>query len=324
MSDSPPILVARNVNMHLAFENGIARVVDNVSLAVSKGEVLGIVGESGSGKSMIALSLVGLPPQPYGKIVHGSVAYRGIDLLNPSLARAVVGKSIGMVFENPGASLDPCYRIGDQITETIRTHDALDRRGARARAIELLTLVGIADPVGTFSSYPHQLSGGMQQRAGLAIALSGNPELLIADNPTSSLDVTIQAQIMRLIEDLRRRLGLTVVWITNNMGVVAKACDHVAVIYAGQIVEFGSVRDVLKNPRHPYTQALLQASPRIHDQQPLVPLGGNPPSFTDLGTGCRFAARCPQVIPRCRAADVELHDLGIGHEARCILASAGP
>ena len=321
MTNQLPIFVARDVNMHLVLEGGVARVVDNVSLVVRKGEVLGIVGESGSGKSMIALSLLGLAPQPYGKIVSGSVAYRGIDLLNPRLARTVVGKRIGMVFENPGASLDPCYRIGDQITAVIRAHEKIDRRTARTRAIELLKLVGIADPVATYSSYPHQLSGGMQQRAAIAIALSCNPEMLVADNPTSALDVTIQAQIMRLIEDLKVRLGLTVVWITNNLGVVAKACNHVAVIYAGQIVEFGQVSDVLKIPSHPYTQALLQASPRIHDQKPLVPLGGNPPSFTDLGTGCRFAARCPKVIPRCREADIELRDLGTGHQARCILAS---
>jgi len=313
------MLVARDLNMHLVFDNEVAKVVDNVSLVVRKGEVLGIVGESGSGKSMLALSLLGLPPQPYGKIIGGNVTYRGIDLLNPTSARTVVGKRIGMVFENPGASLDPCYRIGDQITETIHAHEDIDKREARERAIKLLTLVGIADPVATFSSYPHQLSGGMQQRTGIAIALSGNPEMLVADNPTSALDVTIQAQIMRLIEDLRVRLGLTVVWITNNMGIVAKVCDRVAVIYAGQIVEYGRVRDVLKNPGHPYTQALLQASPRIHDQQPLIPLRGNPPSFTDLGTGCRFAARCPKVIARCREADIELRDLGAAHEARCIL-----
>jgi len=319
MTDQQPMLVARDLNMHLVFDNEVAKVVDNVSLVVRKGEVLGIVGESGSGKSMLALSLLGLPPQPYGKIVGGNVTYRGIDLLNPASARTVVGKRIGMVFENPGASLDPCYRIGDQITETIHAHEEIDKRGARERAIELLTLVGIADPVATFSSYPHQLSGGMQQRTGIAIALSGNPEMLVADNPTSSLDVTIQAQIMRLIEDLRVRLGLTVVWITNNMGVVAKVCDRVAVIYAGQIVEYGRVRDVLKKPGHPYTQALLQASPRIHDQQPLIPLRGNPPSFTDLGSGCRFAARCPKVVARCREADIELRALRAGHEARCIL-----
>ena len=319
MTDQQPMLVARDLNMHLVFDNEVAKVVDNVSLVVRKGEVLGIVGESGSGKSMLALSLLGLPPQPYGKIIGGNVTYRGIDLLNPTSARTVVGKRIGMVFENPGASLDPCYRIGDQITETIHAHEDIDKREARERAIKLLTLVGIADPVATFSSYPHQLSGGMQQRTGIAIALSGNPEMLVADNPTSALDVTIQAQIMRLIEDLRVRLGLTVVWITNNMGIVAKVCDRVAVIYAGQIVEYGRVRDVLKNPGHPYTQALLQASPRIHDQQPLIPLRGNPPSFTDLGTGCRFAARCPKVIARCREADIELRDLGAAHEARCIL-----
>jgi oligopeptide/dipeptide ABC transporter ATP-binding protein len=321
MADQPAILVAQDLNMHLVFDSGVAKVVDNVSLVVRKGEVLGIVGESGSGKSMIAQSLVGLPPQPYGKIVGGRVAYRGTDLLNPRTARTVVGKRIGMVFENPGASLDPCYRIGDQITETIRAHEPSNKRVARARAIELLALVGIADPTAVFSAYPHQLSGGMQQRAGLAVALSCNPELLIADNPTSALDVTIQAQIMRLIEDLRRRLGLTVVWITNNMGVVAKACDHVAVVYAGQIVEFGQVSKVLGSPKHPYTQALLRASPRIHDQQQLTPLAGNAPSFTDLGTGCRFAARCPRVIPRCRAVDIKLQDCGFGHEVRCIFAS---
>lgn len=320
MTEQEPIFVARNVNMHLFLKSGVARVVDDVSLVVRKGEVLGIVGESGSGKSMLGLSLVGLPPQPFGRIVGGSISYRGVDLLNPRSARTVVGKRIGMVFENPGASLDPCYRIGDQITEAITTHLAVQRAAGRARAIELLKLVGIADPAATFSSYPHQLSGGMQQRVGIAIALCCDPEMLIADNPTSALDVTIQAQILRLLADLKARLGLTIVWITNNMGIIAKACDHVAVIYAGQIVESGSVRDVLKKPRHPYTQALLQASPRIRDQRPLVPIGGNPPDFADLGVGCRFAERCRQAISRCREADIELRDLRGGHEARCILA----
>lgn len=324
MSDQQLIFVARSVTVQITLESRAVKVVDDVSLAVRKGEVLGVVGESGVGKSTIALSLLGLAPKPFGKIVSGSVRYRGMDLLNPRLARTVVGKRIGMVFENPGASLDPCYRIGEQITEAIRAHEEIDRRAARARAIELLTLVGIADPGTTFSSYPHQLSGGMQQRVGIAIALSCNPEILIADNPTSALDVTIQAQIMRLIKDLRLRLGLTVIWITHNMGIIAKACDYVAVIYAGQVVEFGPVRDVLTKPGHPYTQALLQASPRIHDQQFIVPLGGNPPGLTDRATGCRFAARCREAIARCREADVELRNLGVAHQVRCILASGAP
>ena len=218
MIDQEPIFVARDVNMHLFLKSGVARVVDNVSLVVRKGEVLGIVGESGSGKSMIALSLLGLPPQPYGKIVGGSISYRGVDLLNPRSARTVVGKRIGMVFENPGASLDPCYRIGDQITEAIRTHQAIERPAARARAIELLKLVGIADPGATFSSYPHQLSGGMQQRVGIAIALCCNPEMLDRRQSDQRPRCYNQAQIMRLIEDLRARLGLTVVWITQQHG----------------------------------------------------------------------------------------------------------
>lgn len=315
-----PILVVDQLRMHLVMKNAVAKVVDGISLVVHQGEALGIVGESGAGKSMLALSLIGLPPQPYGRIVGGSVTYRGVNLLDPAQARTVVGKKIGMVFENPGTALDMCYRVGTQITETIIAHEAVSKRAARKRALELMRLVGIPDPESAYLSYPHQFSGGMQQRVMIAIALSCEPDLLIADNPTSALDVTIQAQILRLIEELRVRLGLTVIWITHNLGIVAKLCDRVAIMYAGQIVEYGDSRTILKHGRHPYTEALAKVSPKIRGQGELVPIKGMPPSPMNLGAGCRFANRCPKVIDECRVGAIEMEEVESNRSVRCILS----
>ncbi len=314
------VLEVDDLRMHLVFDRSVAKVVDGISLNVRQGEVLGVVGESGAGKSMLALSLIGHPPKPYGKIVGGTVKYRGIDMLDRAQSRAVVGDRIGIIFENPGASLDPCYRIGFQIAETIVTHEGITMEAARERAYELLNLVGIPDPQLAYLAYPHQFSGGMQQRVMIAISLACNPDLLIADNPTSSLDVTVQAQILRLVGDLRERLGLTVVWITHDLGVVAKLCDRVAIMYAGKIVEQGSVRRVLKDSFHPYTRALLGVSPKIRDQGRLVPIAGNQPSPFQLGDGCRFATRCPEVRDDCRTGEIIMEPIEDGHQARCVLA----
>ncbi len=315
------LLVVDDLRMHLVFKTSVAEVVDGVSLIVRKGEALGVVGESGSGKSMFALSLIGLAPQPYGKIVGGRVSFAGADLLDPRQAASIVGKRIGVIFENPGASLDPCYRIGDQINETIRIHESAGKQTARQRVLELLGLVGIADPPSAYSAYPHQLSGGMQQRVMIAIALACRPELLIADNPTSALDVTIQAQIVRLVQDLRARFGLTLIWITHNLGIVTELCDRVAFMYAGKIVEYGSRKAILKDGLfHPYTIGLLRLLPRIHHQGELVPMAGTPPNPAALEPGCRFAPRCPRVMDACRSGEVVVEDVGDDHWVRCLLA----
>jgi ABC-type dipeptide/oligopeptide/nickel transport system ATPase component len=241
------------------------------------------------------MAMIGMPPEPNGRIAGGRVSFRGLDLLNRE-ARAVVGKRIGFIFQDPAASLDPCYTIGAQITETICAHEDIHKAAARERALELLSLVGIADPPSAYTAYPHQFSGGMQQRAMFAIALSCRPEFLIGDNPTSALDVTIQAQILRLISDLRSRLGLTVFWITNNFGVVAKLCDRVAVMYAGAILEIGKVGDVLRHPSHPYTRRLLASSGMSSARSGPLP-GVLPSSASASGEeGGRFATQCPTIM----------------------------
>lgn len=302
----------------LALPTGSQTVVNNVSFQVGPGKAIGIVGESGAGKTLLALSLVGRPPVPYARITGGKVCYGGIDLLRSSQARQIIGRKIGLVFENPAASLDPCYKIGHQITETIRIHERVSAAEARRRAIELLGMVGLPDPDSAFSAYPHQFSGGMQQRAVIAIALSCNPDVLIADNPTTALDVTIQAQIVRLIEDLRRRLGLSLVWITHNLGLVARLCDTVAIMYAGQIVEHGPTADVLHHSIHPYTRALMGISTATHGSGRLEPLPGGPPRQTQT-EGCLFEHRCRSAQPQCRTElipNVSLND----HAVRCLLA----
>ncbi len=320
-----PLLVVDDLRMHLVFKTSVAEVVDGVSLVVRRGEALGIVGESGSGKSMFALSLIGLTPRPYGRIVSGHVTFAGADLRDPRQAAGIVGKRIGVIFENPGASLDPCYRIGDQIRETIVSHERVGKPQARDRALDLLGLVGLADPPAAYSAYPHQLSGGMQQRVMIAIALSCRPELLIADNPTSALDVTIQAQIVRLVQDLRARLGLTLIWITHNLGIVTALCDRVAFMYAGKIVEYGSTTAIRKDGLlHPYTIGLLRLLPRIHHQGVLVPMAGTPPNPGALGAGCRFAPRCPQVMDACRHGEIPVENVAHDHWVRCLLARRSP
>ena len=318
--ENDTIFEVDDLRMHLVFEGSVAKVVDGISLSVRKGEVLGIVGESGAGKTMLAHSLIGHPPKPHGRIVGGSVRYRGIDLYDAVQARAIVGNRIGTIFENPAASLDPCYRIGAQITETIMVHEGAAKDAARERVYELLRLVGIPDPRDAYRAYPHQFSGGMQQRVMIAIALACNPDLLIADSPTSALDVTIQAQILRLIEDLRARLGLTVIWITHDLGIVAKVCDRVAIMYAGKIIELGSTRDIFKRGFHPYTSALLRVSSKIHEQERMVPIEGRQPSPFHLGQGCRFAPRCPKMKENCQNGEISMTAIEEGHWARCVLA----
>lgn len=303
----------------LDLPSGPLRVVNDVSFSVRRGEALGIVGESGAGKTMLALSLIGHPPPPFGRVIAGKVFYQSTDILTARNARDIIGQKVGVVFENAGASLDPCYKIGHQITETITAHEQVNFAVARERAVELLGLVGLPDPRSAFDAFPHQFSGGMQQRAGIAIALACNPEVLIADNPTSSLDVTIQSQIVRLIQDLRKRLGLTLIWITHNLGLVAQLCDHVAVLYSGQIFEMGRVDQVIHAPSHPYTRSLMQISKMVGKSDRMEPLTGTQPRVRGPLDACLFAERCPVVQPSCRSARIAMQfDAQSGHEVRCL------
>ena len=310
---------AEGLSTELELPEGPLRVVNDVSLSVRRGEALGIVGESGAGKTMLALSLIGHPPPPHGRLVAGEVLYQGTDILTAPDARDIIGQKIGVIFENAGASLDPCYKIGHQIAETITAHEQSTFAAARERAIELLGLVGLPDPAQAFDAYPHQFSGGMQQRAGIAISLACNPEILIADNPTSALDVTIQSQIVRLIQDLRERLGLTLVWITHNLGLVARLCDRVAIIYAGQIVEVGPVERVIHAPSHPYTRSLMQISKMVGKSERMEPLSGTQPKVRGPLDACLFADRCPIARASCRAGAVAMQaNPGDSHEVRCL------
>ncbi len=317
---SDPILRVEDLHMHIKTPDWTLRAVNGISFDVRQGEALGIVGESGSGKTMLALSMIGHPPPPYGQIVGGRVLYRGADLLDGAAAGAVIGSRIGYVFENPGASLDPCYRIGAQIAETIRAHEPVSAAEARRRAVELLGLVGIPDPASACDAYPHQFSGGMQQRAVIAIALSCNPEILIADSPTSALDVTIQSQIVALIERLREAFGLTLVWISHNLGVVARLCNRLAIVYAGQVVEIGPVEDVIHRPIHPYTKALVGMSKEIARGKKLDPIQGAQPKVYEEIAACLFAARCARVERRCRERPISMRRRAADHQVRCVLA----
>ena len=317
------LLEVTDLRTYFETESGVARAVDGVSFSVERGEVLGIVGESGSGKSVTSLSLMRLVPQPPGRIQPGSsVRFRGEELLELSEAkmRGIRGNDMAMIFQEPMTSLNPVYPVGDQIVEALRHHRAISKREARERAVELLRLVGIADPEARASAYPHQLSGGMRQRVMIAMAISCEPELLIADEPTTALDVTIQAQILELLAELRDRLGMGLILITHDLGVVAEVCDRVVVMYAGQVMEQGSVRDIFQNPRHPYTEGLLKAIPRLGQSvERLAMIPGTVPSPTDWPLSCRFHPRCPYGWDLCVEKMPPLFDAGRGRASRCWL-----
>ncbi len=298
------LLEVRNLSTHYVSSRGtrVTRAVDDVSLAVDEGETLGIVGESGSGKTTLALSLLRLLP-PAARNVGGEIWFEGEDLLRISNAemRRVRGKRIAMILQDPLASLNPLFTVGDQVAEPIRVHEGASRGSAWDRARELLRAVRIAAPEARVREYPHQLSGGMRQRVVGAIAISCGPRLLIADEPTTSLDLTIQAQYLRLLRDLQRDHGLAMIFITHNLGIVAKMCGHVAVMYAGRLVEAGPVARIFSSPAHPYTQALLESIPRMSDgRQRLTAIDGQPPDPVALPPGCAFHPRCPKVMDRCR------------------------
>ena len=317
---SAALLAVEDLHTHFLFKGKVVRAVNGISFSVQRGEILGIAGESGAGKSVACLSILRLVPNP-GRIVRGRILFAGEDLLAKSerRMRELRGQAVSMVFEDPLNSLDPAFTVGDLIGETLILHKAMTRREARGKASELLRLVGISDPDRRLDNYPHELSGGMQQRVMIAIALSCDPALLIADNPTTALDVTIQIQILDLVKQLRDRLGMGVLWITHDLGVVAKLCDRVVIMYAGEVMEHGDVYTVLKRPRHPYTRRLIDALPKLgRPEQRLLPIDGRPPDPANLPAGCPFAPRCYKAKPDCRDTSVPLVDTDGGHGVRCL------
>lgn len=294
------------------------KAVDGVTFQVPKGKTLGIVGESGSGKSITSLSILRLIDEP-GKIVGGSINFKGEDLTKVSMSRMrqIRGNEISMIFQEPMTSLNPVYTIGQQLREAFKIHQGLGKKEGTKRAIEMLELVGIPSPDKRLNQYPFELSGGMRQRVMIAMALACKPELLIADEPTTALDVTIQAQILELIKELQEEIGMSVIMITHDLGVVAETCDYVAVMYAGNIVEYADVETLFEDPKHPYTVGLLNSLPR-HDieQDELIPIKGNVPAPDEMPTGCRFAPRCPHASEICKTHP-ELTETKDGNDVRC-------
>jgi peptide/nickel transport system ATP-binding protein len=318
------VLDVKNLQTVFFTNSGLFKAVDDVSFSVRRGETLAIVGESGCGKSVTALSIMRLVPDPPGRIVGGSVTLEGTELLglDEDKMRAIRGNRISMIFQEPMTSLNPVMRIGDQITEAVRLHRNTTRKQAWAKAVEMLRLVRIPEPERRATEYPHQLSGGMRQRAMIAMALACRPALLIADEPTTALDVTIQAQILALILDLQRELGTGLILITHDLGVVAQTAQRVIVMYAGKKVEEASVEALFENPRHPYTRGLMTSMPAVlsfgsKTDTRLVEIPGMVPSLTNLPPGCAFAPRCPLAIERCRAEYPPLQDWGDNHLAAC-------
>jgi oligopeptide/dipeptide ABC transporter ATP-binding protein len=311
-----PLLEVRNLRTEFRTGAGIVRAVNGISYRVERGETVAIVGESGSGKSVSALSILRLIPDPPGRIVAGEVLFEGRDLLTlPEEAmREIRGGDIGMVFQEPMTSLNPVLTIGRQITETLEQHRGMDRSAAQKRAIELLGLVGIAAPAHRLKQYPHQLSGGMRQRIMIAIALACEPKLIIADEPTTALDVTIQAQILELMQELTRRLNVALILITHNLGVVARYAQRVNVMYAGHIVESAPVKQIFATPAHPYTVGLLKSIPRLDESRDirLAPIAGQPPDLSKEIVGCPYVSRCPKAQSRCHQEQPVLMPVGRG------------
>ncbi|MGJ4918818.1 ABC transporter ATP-binding protein [Bradyrhizobium sp. HKCCYLRH2060] len=297
-----PVLSVRNLQVEFATRRGTLRAIDGVSYDIAKGEVLGVVGESGAGKSVTGLAVIGLIDPP-GRISGGEIQLSGlrIDNLPPEEMRKVRGKRIGMIFQDPLTSLNPLYRVGDQIIETIKTHTNLTDQQARKRAIDLLAEVGIPAPEKRIDGYPHEFSGGMRQRVVIALALCAEPELIIADEPTTALDVSVQAQIISLIKRLGRDHGTAVMLVTHDMGVIAETCDRVAVMYAGRVAEIGPVQEVIQNPLHPYAKGLMGAIPTLAgEEKRLVQIPGSMPRLSAIPPGCSFNPRCSAAFDRCR------------------------
>ncbi|MDH5681317.1 MAG: ABC transporter ATP-binding protein [Spirochaetota bacterium] len=317
------LLDIRNLRTSFHTDEGVSRAVDNLSFSVDHGETLAIVGESGCGKSVTSLSILQLIPQPPGRIESGSqIIFKGKNLLTytPDQMRNIRGDEISMIFQEPMTSLNPVYTIGNQMSEVFITHRNMNKKEALEASVEMLKLVAIPSPEERVKSYPHELSGGMRQRVMIAMALSCEPSLLIADEPTTALDVTIQAQILKLIMELKNKINMSIMLITHNLGIVAEIADRVIVMYAGRIMEQGSVRDIYKKPLHPYTQGLLKSVPILGQRgAELQEIPGNVPKPTELPIGCKFASRCIHREDRCDAAEPDLLEGERGHFARCVL-----
>jgi len=329
MTTVPHLLEVNNLQTQFPTRSGLVRAVDGVSFHLDRGELLGLVGESGCGKSITALSVMRLIAAP-GRIVNGEILFDGKDLLRLSDAemRQMRGDDIAMIFQDPMTSLNPVYTVGEQIAEALRLHRKLSRKDARLATIEAMREVAIPDPSRRVDDYPHQLSGGMRQRVMIAMALACNPKLLIADEPTTALDVTIQAQILELLNELRKQRDLAVLLITHDLGVVAEVADRVAVMYTGRIVEQSPVDELFARPKHPYTEGLLRSVPKLTSEhvakkERLETIEGIVPRPTDLPPGCHFAPRCPHRMPRCTEEEIPLYQLdgarGRGVEVRCVL-----
>ena len=322
-----PLLSVNDLRTYFHTRTGVYRAVDGVSFSVDRGETLGIVGESGSGKSVTCYSIMGLVPQPPGRIESGTALFDGVDLLHssPRQARAIRGKRVAMIFQDPMTSLNPYVRIADQLIEPLLIHEKTSKRAALARGIEALEAVGINDAARRIHLYPHEFSGGMRQRVMIAMALITRPELLIADEPTTALDVTVQAQILELIKNLQREIGMAVIFITHDLGVVSGLCDRVQVMYAGRIVESADVRTLFYEPRHPYTRALQRSIPSLQPKgSELYTIRGMPPDLSKPMPGCPFAARCEFAVDEtCVQQAAILRETPVAHAHACTRAQEG-
>jgi oligopeptide transport system ATP-binding protein len=321
-----PLLTVTDLRTYFHTRNGVYRAVDGISFHLDRGETLGIVGESGSGKSVTGYSLMGLVPQPPGRIEGGSALFAGVDLLQcpPAALRAIRGKRISMIFQDPMTSLNPYLRIGEQLIEPLLIHEKISKADALVRALAMLDAVGINDAASRIHSYPHEFSGGMRQRVMIAMALITKPELLIADEPTTALDVTVQAQILELIKKMQRELGMAVIFITHDLGVVAGICDRVLVMYAGRVVESADTRTLFRHPKHPYTTALQRSIPSTQPKgSELFTILGMPPDVSKPIPGCAFAPRCTHAAEVCNARDPKLATITTGHEQACLRVQAG-
>ncbi|TGE32357.1 ABC transporter ATP-binding protein [Desulfosporosinus sp. Sb-LF] len=321
------LLQVKDLRTHFYTEAGVVKAVDGVNLEINKGETLGVVGESGSGKSITAMSIMRLIPVPPGKIVSGEIIFNGKDLLKTSESEMmkIRGNEIAMIFQDPMTSLNPVLTVGDQIMEAIVLHQNVGRSEAKKKAIEMLKKVGIPEAESRVKNYPHQFSGGMRQRVMIAMALSCNPKLLVADEPTTALDVTIQAQILDLMNNLKKDFGTAIMLITHDLGVVAELCQKVLVMYAGNTVEYTDAKSLFAMPKHPYTWGLLGSLPKLEEseKQRLEPIEGQPPDLRHLPQGCNFAPRCKHKKPLCEQQKPALHEIEPGHFVSCLLYGEG-
>lgn len=323
MGSNDLVLEIQQLQTYFYVRGQVAKAVDEVDLAIAAGQTLGLVGESGCGKSVTAHSIIGLIPDPPGKVVGGRILFEGTNLLElpESRMRKIRGNRISMVFQEPMTSLNPVYSVGDQVAEVIKLHQHLSRSETRNRVVEMLQLVGIAEAEKCSACYPHQMSGGMRQRAMIAMALACSPTLMIADEPTTALDVTIQAQILALMNKLKEETGASILFITHDLGVIAEMAQHVVVMYAGKVMEYTDVKTLFAEPKHPYTVGLLQSIPvlgRGQRDQKLNAISGVVPSLLNLPNGCLFSDRCPDVFADCRTIEPHMYQVGKNHTARCL------